>query len=180
MNERKKLDEAKYFYSRMVEEQRNRDNFIHNLSAFLSSSRSVLQYALLEAQKTNEGQKWYESCMSASSILKFFKDKRDVNIHFRPVTIFAEHSVVIKETLGISDSVSVILRDKNGNVKRQHSTESHPKLMDTKDQHATIHRLDYKFDDWNEDEEVLTLCQKYLQELERLIDDGVSKGFISG
>jgi hypothetical protein len=52
--------------------------------------------------------------------------------------------------------------------------------VDTKDQQATIHRVDYKFDDWNGNEEVLELCQKYLQELERLIDDGVSKGFISG
>ena len=106
----------------MVEEQRNRDNFTHNLSAFLASSRSVLQYTLLEAEKTNGGQKWYESYMLTSSILKFFKDKRDINIHTKPVSLIAKYEASFKETLCISDSVSVILTDKNGNINQQHSS----------------------------------------------------------
>jgi len=178
MNERKKLTEAKYFYSRMVEEQRNRDNFSHNLSAFLSSSRSVLQYAFSEVEKNNDGQKWYESHMSANSILRFFKDKRDINIHAKPVSPIAKYDATLKETLGISDAVSVILRDKNGNIKKQHSSESQSKSESTKDQ--AIIQVNYEFDDWNGNEDVLALCQKYLQELERLIEDGVSKGFITG
>jgi hypothetical protein len=178
MNERKKLAEAKYFYSRMVEEQSNRDNFSHNLSAFLSSSRSVLQYAFSEVEKNNEGKKWYESHVSASPTLRFFKGKRDINIHANPVSPIANYNATFKETLGLSDSVSVILRDKNGNIKQQYSSESHSKSEDIKGQ-ATI-QVKYEFDDWDGNEDVLTLCQKYLQELERLVEDGVSKGFITG
>jgi len=39
-----KLEEAKYFFLRMKEELCNRQSFVFNLSAFLSASRSVLQY----------------------------------------------------------------------------------------------------------------------------------------
>ena len=30
------------------------------------------------------------------------------------------------------------------------------------------------------DEDVITLCEKYIQELEKAVKDGVSKGFITG
>jgi hypothetical protein len=139
----------------------------------------VLQYALSEAEKSNDGKKWYESHTSANPILKFFKDKRDINIHATPVSPIANYDVTLKANIGISDSISVIVRDKNGNIKSQHSSEPQPKPKDTKDDQPTI-RVTYRFDDWSGNEDVLTLCQKYLQELERLIDDGVNKGFITG
>ena len=116
--------------------------------------------------------------MSASPTLRFFKGKRDINIHANPVSPIANYNATFKETLGLSDSVSVILRDKNGNIKQQYSSESHSKSEEIKGQ-ATI-QVKYEFDDWDGNEDVLTLCQKYLQELERLVEDGVSKGFITG
>ncbi len=56
MYEKDKIIEAEYFYSRMSQEQNDRDAFRHNLSAFLSAARSVLQYALKEAE-TNTNSK---------------------------------------------------------------------------------------------------------------------------
>ena len=55
MYEQEKLGEANYFYSRMLSEAVDRDAFIFNLSAFLSSARSVLQYAFKEAQTKSGG-----------------------------------------------------------------------------------------------------------------------------
>ncbi len=40
-----KLREAKFFYAHMVDAQNSRDHFRYCLNAFLSASRSVLQYA---------------------------------------------------------------------------------------------------------------------------------------
>lgn len=178
MNERKKLAEAKYFYSRMVEEQSNSEIFLYNLSAFLSSARSVLQYAFSEVKGNKEGKKWYDSCLSASPILRFFKNKRDINIHTEPISPIKKVAVNSIETMGISDSVLVIHRDKNGNIIKKHSSESHQKLESTKGQ--VTRQVEYKFSDWKGNESVLTLCQKYLQELERLIENGVGKRFITG
>jgi ABC-type transport system substrate-binding protein len=50
MNESQKIREAEYFLAQMDRERENAENFGHNLSAFLSSARSVLQYALEEAK----------------------------------------------------------------------------------------------------------------------------------
>ena len=38
----------------------------------------------------------------------------------------------------------------------------------------------YLFDSWVGNEDVLTLCKKYIQELEHAIQDGVSQGLITG
>jgi len=37
MNEKEKLEEARYFFTRMTEEQEDRKAFEYNLSAFLSA-----------------------------------------------------------------------------------------------------------------------------------------------
>lgn len=177
MCERRKLDEAKYFYSRMVKEQSNRDNFSYNLSAFLSSARSVLQYAFSEL-KENKGKKWYDSYVSASPILRFFKNKRNINIHTEPVSPVKNTHLTSKDTVDISDLVLIIHRDKNGNIIQQHSNEFHSKAESTKGH--VVRQVEYKFSDWKGNESVLVLCQKYLQELERLIENGVTKGFITG
>jgi len=91
-----KLAEAKYFYDRMVEIQNtvvshNREHFIYSFSAFLSASRSVLQYMCREIEQKKdlvakqEAKKWYDGKMTASQNLKFFKGKRDINIHTTPI-----------------------------------------------------------------------------------------------
>jgi len=180
MHERKKIEEAKYFYSKMIEEQIHRENFIYNLSAFLSSARSVLQYALNEAKTKVEGQNWYDNLISTSTISKFFKGKRDINIHTEPIKTQAHYKLELKDTLHISDSVSVILRDKDGNIKQRYSSDKPEQLQQKNPQTSEIIEIKYKFDDWAGTEDVLALCQMYIQELEILIKDGVNKGFITG
>jgi hypothetical protein len=91
-----KLAEAKYFYDRMVEVQNtvvshNREYYIYNFSAFLSASRSVLQYMWTEIKRKQdlvpkqEAKRWYEGRMAASPNCQFFKGKRDSNIHTTPI-----------------------------------------------------------------------------------------------
>jgi len=179
MHERKKLGEAKYFYSQMIEKQGHRENFMHNLSAFLSSARSVLQYALNEAKIKPRGQQWYDNRMSTSPVLKFFKDKRDINIHTEPIRPLAHYKSELTDTIHISDSVSITLRDKNGNIKQQYSS-GQPEPIPKESETQAVMEIKYKFDDWVGSEEILTLCQMYIQELENVIKDGVNKGFITG
>ena len=51
MHEEDKIKVVKYFHSRMVGEEKDRNNFVYNLSAFLASARSVMQYALDRRQQ---------------------------------------------------------------------------------------------------------------------------------
>lgn len=181
MHEKAKLDEAKYFYDRMVEEQSNVKDFKCNLSAFLSSSRSVLQYALGEAKKIRGGQKWYDSFISSSPILRFFKDKRDINIHTEPIEPQKDYSAAMVETMSISDSVSVVLTDKNGRVKQRAGSKPQIGAEGEKaDKKPAIIQVKYNFTDWSGKEDILMLCQKYIQEIEKMVNDGIRKGFIKG
>jgi len=75
MYELDKIEEAQYFYSQMLKEASDRDHFKHNLSAFLTAGRSVLQYALEEAQGKKKGQSWYDSQLSQNAVVKFFSVK---------------------------------------------------------------------------------------------------------
>ncbi len=122
MNEKTKFNESNYFYSRMLEEQNSKDNFKNNLSAFLSSSRSILQYALEEAKKIKGGQQWFDD-WAKRPLLAFFRDKRDLNIHVKPILPAANYKVGLAEKTGSLDSVEPIQRDKNGRIINQHSSE---------------------------------------------------------
>jgi len=176
MHEREKLKEAKYFYSRFVKEK-NIILFKYNLSAFLSPTRSILQYARKEAQTKPGGLSWYNSLMSSSVILRYFRDKRNTNIHDEPV-VPATHYVVSKILV-----VRYSYPDRFIKIfgKIEALLNSLFKSEDRKSQEANAKtQVTYKFKDWNGNEDIITLCQKYIQELENLIHDGVSNGFISG
>jgi hypothetical protein len=113
-----KLAEAKYFYDRMVEVQNtvvshNREYFIYNFSAFLSASRSVLQYMLEEIEQKKdpiqqlEARQWYDKKMAASPRLKFFKDKRDINIHVSPIKPIGHIIAIVPGPVAFRYSFSV-------------------------------------------------------------------------
>jgi len=179
MHERKKFKEAEYFYSKMIEEQEHREIFKNNLSAFLSSARSVLQYALLEAETKLGGKRWYDNYMSSSRVLKFFKCERDINIHEEPIRLFAYFKKIIEGILRLSGSLSLIVYDKEGNIKQKYSSGK-PDPTQKKPQTPIVKEIKYKFNNWDGGEDVLMLCQSYLQELDNVIKDGVKKGFITG
>jgi hypothetical protein len=177
MYESEKIKEAEYFYSQMLKEISDRDRFKFNLSAFLSAGRSVLQYAREEAQSKPGGLGWYDAQVTANKITGFFKDKRDVNIHAEPVAVQANVSVGLTATLHVSESLSMVIRDPQGNVKGEYYSEpaQTPPLMD---QPSTID-VRYVFDDWNGSEDIPTLCKQYLKELEVVVADGKARSFLS-
>ena len=178
MHEIKKFREAEYFYSKMIEEQEHRENFTYNLSAFLSSARSVLQYTLKEAKTKSGGGQWYNNLILTSSVLKFFRDKRDINIHTEPIQPLAHYKSEFTVNIHLSASVSVTVTDKDGNIKQQYSS-GEPKPIPKDSETPEVMEIKYKFDDWVGSEDVLTLCKMYIQELENVIKNGVNKGFIT-
>lgn len=166
MNEIKKLEEAKYFFTQMMDYQQNRDIFIYNLSAFLSAARSVLQYAKEEAKSKPGGQAWYDNLMKSSPELKFFKDKRDLNVHDKPIHTKANyilHAETARYLLSFG-SVSMTVYDKDGNVKQQ--VQSDPDLLPvTLTQNTNPIPNEVKY---------------YFQELENVVNNGISNSFITG
>lgn len=98
-----KLDEAEYFLSEMVRCNDEHRLVKFTLSAFLSASRSVLQYSNEQAiAKGAEGQTWYDQQVTGHPVVKFFRDERDVNIH--------SESVKPGQVLALEDSLRTSYR----------------------------------------------------------------------
>lgn len=176
MHELEKIEEAEYFYSQMVKEKENTDNFKHNLSAFLSATRSVLQYALKEAETKSGGQKWYDSQVANNKVVSFFKDKRDINIHLKPVLFRKDIAIKLSETIHIGESVSIVIRDKDGNIKGKSHSEFKP--FQSAIDKGTIESK-YTFDDWSGEEDIPFICQEYLKELKAIVEDGKNNLFLT-
>jgi hypothetical protein len=180
-HERKKIDEATYFYSQMLQELNNRETFNFNLSAFLSAARSVLQYGLKEAKTKKGGQRWCETRIAGSRVLSFFKDKRDFNIHSEPLTPIQHVEETIKSTIHFTGSVSIIHRDAKGNILYQSPPEPpESKAKQIKTEPPTTAKTRYFFSDWNGNQDVMTLSEMYLNELQHVVEDGIKNGFLTG
>ena len=174
MNEYKKLDEAKHFLDEMLKIKNDQKLFEYNVSACLSAARSVLQYAFEEVT-LNGKQNWYNSLINASALIKYFRDKRNINIHQKPLDTKKRHELTFTTTM--RSSVEFEIRDKDGNVISQ---SPKPTLPEANNQNKTTYDFNYIFDDWNGSENVCVLVEKYLKELELLIIDGVKLKNISG
>ena len=179
MHEQDKLEEAKYFFLKMQSDKEDPVAFKHNLSACLSSARSVMQYALDEAKTKTGGQKWYDEWMKSSLVSAFFKNKRDYNIHVAPVVLLEHKSITITETIRGSESITIEIKDKDGKLIGVRLISDPPNSQTPEGSSATSETI-YRFDDWAKGEDVIALCSKYLAELERFVQEGKSKGHISG
>ncbi len=177
MNELEKIREAEYFLGRMTEERVIRDAFRFNLSAFLSASRSVLQYALEAARQQPGGQAWYDAHMAASKILTFFKDKRDVNIHVEPVPFRADIAVHASEQIRLTESLTIEIFEGGRLVGRHESPPRQPE-PESADEPATISTV-YTFSDWVGGEDVFQLSRQYLNELKAIAADGMKRGYLT-
>ena len=177
MYEESKLIECEYFLSRMQSETGNSNNFIFNLSAFLSSARSVLQYSRKEAITKSGGQNWYDNQVSSSDALLFFKDERDINVHIKPVQVNQHTSMELREVVYVSESIHIQKFDQNGNLIGESMSESNPPEPHPEIPAKVSHK--FTFPRWNGTEEVSQLCELYLKELQILIIDGQNKGFLT-
>jgi hypothetical protein len=177
MNELEKIREAEYFLGRMTAKREIREAFRFNLSAFLSASRSVLQYALEAARQQPGGQAWYDGHMATSKIVMFFRDKRDVNIHVEPVALRADIGVQAIERIGLTESVTIEIFEDGRLVGRHESTPA-PLEPAPADEPAAISTV-YKFGDWVGVEDVFQLSRQYLNELKAMVVDGQRRGYLS-
>ena len=178
MNENMKIQEAEYSFSRMSENN-ERPFFNYNLSAFLTASRSVLQYALEESKTKPNGKNWYDSAVQSRPVVHFFKDKRNINIHAEPINPSAEISIGINDAISLSDEVFITLTDKDGNILDETKV---PRSQPTRKLESNDPVVNYRyfFRDWSGNEDVLGLSQQYIKELKEIISDGIARGFITG
>ena len=179
MHEKKKISEAVYFYDRMLKEQDKPEALCYELSAFLSAARSALQYAIEEVKYSPTQKKWYEERVVASPVIQFFRCKRDINIHIKPVKPIRHVTASIQDNLPLSDSIRIVIRREDGSEDvLEPSNELSPDQPEDTENISFSNR--YYFSDWEGDEDVFALCKNYLKGIKGFIEDGIKRGFISG
>ncbi len=178
MHEQAKLDEAKHFYDQMLKSLQSRRLFRINLSAFLSASRSVLQYAEKEAKTKQGGKTWYDDRISASSILRFFREKRNIEVHQEPTIPKLLWMLGLGGTIRPSGALSIIKKDAQGNILQTYSSQENQSSIYGPNGKTTVTRR-YSFKDWSGNEDIPTLALMYLQELENFVKEGIQKGYLT-
>lgn len=177
MHEQDKLDEAGYFLAGMTESVEDPDALRFELSAFLSSSRCVLQYALEEAKTRPGGQAWFDAYASTDPAIRFFRDKRNLSIHTRPVVPAATINVVAMDVAHFSEAVLIQVFDDKGNLISERASGS-PAPPPAASPPPSVSRV-YNFPDWPGSEDVLQLCGDYIRALEAIVSEGRSRGFLT-
>lgn len=185
MSKQDKIMEARFFLDRM-NETTERSAFRYYLSAFLSAARSVLQYAHreirdLDGPRKTEAEVWYADSMRSALVLEFLRDKRDVNIHEKPPNVRANVDVRAYETISVSDTVSVQVRQ--GGKEVLVTPPALPKLPTPPAnpppgrEYQTKVTTTYFFEDWDPDS-VLELCPRYCNAIESMVAEGVARGYL--
>jgi hypothetical protein len=179
----RKLDEAQCCYVQMSVVQQNPEHFAFKLSAFLTAARSVLQYAGKEAKLKPGGQSWYDTTVANHGAIKFFKGKRDVNAHGKPVGPQELNlGIEIAMRIGLGEPVEIAIFEGEKLVgHRRFESPPEPALEPS---HATVRFTDtlrwrYRFTDWPGTGDVIGLCRSYLDALKIVVADGRSRGFLS-
>ena len=119
---------------------------------------------------------WYNNKVSGNRVLKFFKCKRNINIHVKPVDPIAKINAELYDTISITEAIEIKLFDKNGNLK-DHQVIRSPE-PEKKEPESPKISYEYKFSDWSDNEDVITLCRMYLDELKNIVIEGQNKGFL--
>lgn len=176
MHEHHKIDEAEYFLTRMALCEEDPREFTFNLSAFLSSARSALQYALDEASLKPGGRAWYDSCVGASKEVKFLKDKRDLSIHVAPVVPTRHISIEAIAHVSVGCAVEVVIRRADGTTEDEFRSESPPAPAPALPTSVTV---SYHLNDWPGHEDLVTVCLNYLTAVRAIVADGYSRGFLT-
>lgn len=152
--------------------------FQYELSAFLSAARSVLQYAFEETKQKPNGQRWYEAQVSGNAVLKFFKDKRDLNIHTEPIRLSRHISVSDTAHVSISESIRIEITREDGTTEIREHKEEPPKPNPIES--STEVEIRYIFTDWPGPEDAIQLSRQYLTALDAFVKAGIGGGHISG
>ena len=170
-----KLDEAEFFYDKLTAAYEDKRAFRCYLSAFLAASRSVMQYIWNQVKGT-PAQEWYDT-NTQKDLVRFFKCKRNVEIHQRPVGHKRKITEHLTRTIHISDGIDIKHFSKERELTYEYRSPPPEKGRKSPSSSTAHSSVAYFFTD-RPDENVCDLCARYLAELSQIVHEGVQQGHI--
>ena len=110
-------------------------------------------------------------------LFDFFVEKRNYVLKEGLIDPQAEISITVDVAIVVSVSVEAVIRDAEGNLKDYEYSES-PAKPNPASKPNSKEETKYKwfFKDWQyTDEDVITLCERYLKELKIIVEEAESK-----
>ena len=171
LNCRLKLEAAKLMFEHMMLDFQDERKFRYFLDAFLALARSVPHILKSEFHNETSLAGWYElRAMEfySSRVVKLLVEMRNISLK--------EHTPMMVTTAAVSFSLNAIIGD-NPDTKKI-STEGDTENMETTSPKASAgwtapKIVSYSFDElptwFDENPDVMYLCRKYLDELEKLV-----------
>lgn len=178
MHEKQKIDEAAYFLGKMRAAVNDPPAFKHEFSAFISAARSALQYALEEAKPKPGGLSWFDTTVANRPLVPYFRDKRNTNIHEKPVPPKTTAVAKIENQLGLSNRVMVELVQPDG-TKTRYGPAAVAEPAPEQGSNVSV-TYAYSFDDWPSSESVEALCEAYLNDVRAVVAEGMSRRYVTG
>lgn len=105
--------------------------------------------------------------VAADPVAGFLARKRDINIHRKTNDIPLHASVTIHETLGVSDSLTIKVLDKDGNPIR--TIENNPEPP-SRPPPTPPNEIKYYFGDYPQDD-IITVCTQYLTLMKAFVNN---------
>jgi hypothetical protein len=116
--------------------------------------------------------------MGTSLVLRYFKEKRDINIHVGPLNLPATYDVRLHETIHVTETLTIKVTRADGSVEAEFTTPPEPPTPGPAALPADSVTLTYYFDDWRPDS-VVAVSQQYLGEIEALLSEGMAAGYFT-
>jgi len=194
------LEKARYHLKRM-EEIYDKPEFRYELNSFLSTIASVPEHLLEDynikyslkipdheqlirkfkdvANRKNNQQaitfyKWWKNeydKLKKDKLCSLVIGKRHISIHRRIVKPDLT-KVVIEETIHLTDSVSIVVRDSEGRIKDTYKSPEPPKQKVTPEK--TEAKVTFSFKEYPEGD-VSEICKKIYEMMEKFVEDANSK-----
>jgi len=162
-----KLEEARFFLENMTSNLQNRREFRYYLDAFLASARSVFHVFESEFHGNRLLLNWYkeEAEVKKNPVVKFFIKLRNISLK--------EHTPDTRTRVSFTYASDVNLTEKD--VKKVVDSEGKehwvtPLLpLEVKKEKVIGYHFVHNFKWFNENPDVMYLCKKYLDELEKFV-----------
>ena len=179
MYTQQKYDEAEYFLEMMKENIEDRQKFRYNLSAFVSAARSVTFVLQKEFSKNPEFDEWYskkQMQMKRDNLFIFLKEKRNYVLKMEgTIDTRAEISETIDLPMAPSVSFEATVIKADGTIENEKHSEPPAKPKLTSKPNDTG-ETKWFFKDWSEpDEDVVTLCERYIKKLKIIVEEAENK-----
>ena len=171
-NTKEKLEEAQYFLLQMKSDMLNYSKFKFNLSAFLSASRSVTFVMQKEMSGNSLFAEWYkkeQDKMSNDELLHYFNSLRTITIHEKTVRPRKEVHISHKDSLTMNDTITMFIVHADGLSDIKQVKDLDKPISKDESNDSEVKHLWY-FED-NNDNDLITLCEKYVKKLVDLVDD---------